>query len=66
MIESPKTKKQEKGFYKGYRIEKQWAEDSRGKVLNYTVKYVAYDKNESVCDCEDKLKDLKKYLDSIN
>jgi len=66
MIEPPKTKKQEKGFYKGYRIEKQWSEDSKGKVLNYTIRYIAYDEVGGICDCKDRLKDLKRYLDSMN
>lgn len=63
MIEPPKVKKQDKGFYKGYQIEKQWAEKSKGKILNYTVEYIAY-KDGNVCGCEGKLKDLKRYLDS--
>ena len=66
MIRQPIEKKEDKGLYKGYRIEKQWAESSSGNILSYTVRYVAYDKNDGVCCCEEKLKDLKKYLDSMN
>lgn len=64
MIKSLELKKQDKGFYKGYKIEKEWAEDKKGKILNYTIRYIAYNKSGDICDCKDKLKDLKTYLNS--
>lgn len=62
MINPGTLNTQERGTYKGYRIERQWMERN-GKVIDYTKLYIAYDSNNNIVNTNSKLSSLKQYLD---